>query len=469
MKEENTWERAADLSAYTDKIEAYHMQKLTRASTALVGENVTGCPLHPPSTAPLRPSSTAPFQHAPMRPRKFFKSRYYAPVKHNTHAPNCSAHAPLVVTAVYLAGDSSRLLIDQETHKNPFPSCDFSSGKWVYDNKSQPLYKEQNCSFMVEDFACEKYGRKDLKYQEWRWQPNDCDLPRFNAKALLEKLRDKRLVFAGDSLNKNQWISLLCLIDSAIPTSQKHANWHNALITFKATEYNASIDFYWEPLLVESNCDDPVNHHVRNRVFRESMEKHARQWSDADLLVFDSFMWWREPNMKLLRGSFEDTNATYEDVEEQLGYEIALRTWSDWLDVHINRTKTRLFFMSLSPYHKKAEEWGMSTDQNCYNETEPILEEGHWGSGSDVKMMRAAEATIQGLAARGLKVQILNITQLSEYRKEAHPTIYRKHWIPPTKEQLLNPKSYSDCVHWCLPGVPDVWNQILFAYILHDS
>ncbi|KAK3018425.1 hypothetical protein RJ639_003446 [Escallonia herrerae] len=77
MDEENTWERAADLSAYADKIEAYHMQKLTRASTALVGENVTGCPLHPPapprpsnrrpcaltsssSLAPMRPSSTAP-------------------------------------------------------------------------------------------------------------------------------------------------------------------------------------------------------------------------------------------------------------------------------------------------------------------------------------------------------------------------------------------------------------------------
>ncbi|KAK2996782.1 hypothetical protein RJ639_026463, partial [Escallonia herrerae] len=60
MDEENTWERAADLSAYADKIEAYHMQKLTRASTALVGENVTGCPLHPPSTVPPRPSSSAP-------------------------------------------------------------------------------------------------------------------------------------------------------------------------------------------------------------------------------------------------------------------------------------------------------------------------------------------------------------------------------------------------------------------------
>ncbi|KAK3043840.1 hypothetical protein RJ639_000539 [Escallonia herrerae] len=68
MDEENTWERAADLSAYADKIEAYHMQKLTRASTALVGENVTGCPLHPPSTAPPRPSSSAPLRPSNRRP-----------------------------------------------------------------------------------------------------------------------------------------------------------------------------------------------------------------------------------------------------------------------------------------------------------------------------------------------------------------------------------------------------------------
>ncbi|KAK2999376.1 hypothetical protein RJ639_024371 [Escallonia herrerae] len=68
----------------------------------------------------------------------------------------------LVVAAVYLAGDSSRLLTDQETLKNPILSCDFFSGKWVYDNKSQPLYKEQNCSFMLDDFACEKSSNHPL-------------------------------------------------------------------------------------------------------------------------------------------------------------------------------------------------------------------------------------------------------------------------------------------------------------------
>lgn len=34
-------------------------------------------------------------------------------------------------------------------------------------------------------------------------------------------------------------------------------------------------------------------------------------------------------------------------------YEMALRTWSDWLEVHINRNKTRMFFVSMSPTHQR--------------------------------------------------------------------------------------------------------------------
>ncbi|KAK3012294.1 hypothetical protein RJ639_012842 [Escallonia herrerae] len=87
MDEENTWERAADLSAYADKIEAYHMQKLTRASTDLVGENVTGCPLHPPGTAPPRPSSSAPLRPSNRRPCALTSSSSLAPMRPSSTAP----------------------------------------------------------------------------------------------------------------------------------------------------------------------------------------------------------------------------------------------------------------------------------------------------------------------------------------------------------------------------------------------
>ncbi|XP_059639549.1 protein trichome birefringence-like 34 [Cornus florida] len=321
---------------------------------------------------------------------------------------------------------------------------------------------------MFDDLACEKFGRKDLKYQHWRWQPHDCDIPRFNGKALLERLRDKRLVFVGDSVNRNQWVSMVCLVQSSIPQGFKFMRLNDSLYTFKATEYNASIDFYWAPLLVESNADDPSKHRSDNPIVRtDAIEKHARHWSDADILVFNSYLWWRIPKFKVLLGSFESPKKAYKEVETPNCYKMVLETWADWLNTHVNRTKSRLYFVSMTATHHLGEDWGMHGDQNCMNEREPIMEEGYWGSGSDPKMMGIVEEVIRRMKTKGVEIQYLNVTQLSEYRKDAHPSIYRKQWRPLTKQQLSNPLSYADCTHWCLPGVPDVWNELLYAYIVH--
>lgn len=56
--------------------------------------------------------------------------------------------------------------------------CDFSVGRWVYDNVTRPLYSGPKCKFMHDEVACDKYGRNDTRYQHWRWQPKGCDLPR---------------------------------------------------------------------------------------------------------------------------------------------------------------------------------------------------------------------------------------------------------------------------------------------------
>lgn len=100
---------------------------------------------------------------------------------------------------------------------------------------------------------------------------------------------------------------------------------------------------------------------------------------------------------------------------------------------------------------------------------EPITKEGYWGRGSDIRMMDIVEEVIMELKTNGLQVKFLNITQLSEYRKDGHPSIYRKQWEPLNQEQINNPSSYADCIHWCLPGVPDAWNEILYAYIFSDQ
>ncbi|XP_058075244.1 xylan O-acetyltransferase 14 isoform X2 [Magnolia sinica] len=300
------------------------------------------------------------------------------------------------------------------TTAKPRSQCDLSSGRWVFDNVSYPLYSERQCTYMSDQLACEKYGRTDFMYQNWRWQPHQCDLPRFNATTLLERLRGKRLVFVGDSLNRGQWVSMVCLIESVIPSSLKSMHSNGSLNAFKALEYNALVEFYWAPLLVESNSDDPVNHRLPDRIIRaNSITKHAKHWMSADILVFNSYLWWRRSKMKVL-----------------------------------------------------ADEWGAAEDQNCYNEREPVTKDGYSGRASDGRMMSLVDATIQRLRERGVNVRILNITQLSEYRKDGHPSIYRKQWEPLTEEQISKPTSYADCIHWCLPGVPDVWNELLYASII---
>lgn len=55
--------------------------------------------------------------------------------------------------------------------------CDVTKGRWVLD-ESYPLYTHVTCPFIDEGFNCDGNGRLDKDYMKWRWQPQDCDIPR---------------------------------------------------------------------------------------------------------------------------------------------------------------------------------------------------------------------------------------------------------------------------------------------------
>jgi xyloglucan O-acetyltransferase len=85
-----------------------------------------------------------------------------------------------------------------------------SNGKWVRETR-EPIYSNLTCSFLPEIRNCQKYG-KPLGYLYWRWKPDGCDLPRFEPKRFLDLVRGKKLAFVGDSLARDQYNSLLCLL-----------------------------------------------------------------------------------------------------------------------------------------------------------------------------------------------------------------------------------------------------------------
>ena len=58
----------------------------------------------------------------------------------------------------------------------------------------------------------------------------------------------------------------------------------------------------------------------------------------------------------------------------------------------------------------------------------------------------------------------LNISAMTDYRKDAHPSVYRLRYE--TVEERMAAVAKQDCSHWCLPGVPDSWNELLYASLL---
>lgn len=61
-------------------------------------------------------------------------------------------------------------------------------------------------------------------------------------------------------------------------------------------------------------------------------------------------------------------------------------------------------------------------------------------------------------------VTLLNITGLSDYRIDAHPSIYGKSFV-----NRQSSRGGEDCSHWCLPGVPDTWNELLYFHLKYKE
>ncbi|KAJ4971253.1 hypothetical protein NE237_004352 [Protea cynaroides] len=344
-------------------------------------------------------------------------------------------------------------------------TCSVFKGKWVFNSSVEPLYSDTTCPYLDRQFSCTNNGRPDSDYRYWEWKPDDCILPRFDPVATLEKLRGKRLMFVGDSLQRSQWQSLVCMVEYRIPPDQKSMQRGPSLSVFKAKEYNASIEFYWSPFLVESNSDLPIKSDPNDRIIRvDSVFKHAKYWVGVDIFVFNTYVWWMSGlKIKSLWGSFANGEEGFEELDAPIAYRIALKTWANWVDSTIDPNKTRVFFTTMSPTHMRSSDWNNKKGIRCYNETQPVTEKSHWGTGSDQQIMDVVTSVVGRMK---VPVSFINITQMSEYRKDGHTSVYTEYQGKIlTDEQKADPVHYADCIHWCLPGVPDTWNKLLYAYL----
>jgi len=332
-----------------------------------------------------------------------------------------------------------------QSHRSSLKSCDFSYGKWVYD-QTYPLY-DSNCPYLSSAVTCLKNGRPDSEYEKWKWKPHRCSIPRFDALEFLGKMRRKRIILVGDSIMRNQWESLVCLVQSVIPTGRKTVTYAGPTMSFHALDFETSIEFSWAPFLVELKKESGD----RRVLHLDMIEDNAKFWRGADVLVFDSAHWWTQSDKGSSWDYIMEGNSAYKNLNPMVAYEKGLITWAKWVDLNLDPRTTRIIFRSMSPRHNRDNGW------KCYNQREPLGFASHPHVPQQTLVLKGV------LRKMRFPVYLQDITTMSSLRKDGHPSIYARAVGQKQKETIRN--SSSDCSHWCLPGVPDAWNEILSAML----
>ncbi|GLU18024.1 hypothetical protein SLE2022_343470 [Rubroshorea leprosula] len=324
--------------------------------------------------------------------------------------------------------------------------CNLFQGSWVFD-ETYPLYDTSSCPFVEKEFNCQGNGRPDNQYLKYKWQPATCTLPRFNGESFLRRMKGKKILLVGDSLSQNHWESLTCMLHAALPQSNYTLEQKGGVTTFFMMDYGVSLSLSHNVYLV-----DIVKEQIGWVLKLDSIE-NGNSWKGYDVLIFNTWHWWLHNDTNKPWDYMEIGGKLVKDMDRLAAFKEGLTTWSKWVDSHIDPTITQVFFQGISPTHYRGQEWNGLGTATCKGETTPVK-----GSIYPAGSPPAVDVVKEVLSKMSKEVTLLDITTLSQLRKDGHPSIYG-----------IDGQNGNDCSHWCLAGVPDTWNELLFAILTNQQ
>ncbi|XP_020211900.1 protein trichome birefringence-like 26 [Cajanus cajan] len=339
--------------------------------------------------------------------------------------------------------------------------CDLFVGDWVAD-PSAPMYTNDSCRVMDAHQNCITNGRPDSGYLYWRWNPRGCQLPKFSPNKFLHIMRDKSWAFIGDSISRNHVESLLCILSQVEVGVEVYHDEEYRSKTWKFPSYNFTLSVIWSPLLMKADIFEDMNGVSSKEIqlYLDTVDdKWANQYKNFDYVVIAGGKWflktaiYHENNMVTGCHNCHGKNLT--EVEFQYVYHKVLKKAFEFMAN--SEHKAVVFFRTTTPEHFEYGEW--FNGGHC-NRTVPF-KEGQINLGYEDSIMRDIELEEFRKAqnASAHKFKLLDTSGLSLLRPDGHPGPFRQfHPLP-------NATVQNDCLHWCLPGPIDSWNDILLQML----
>ncbi|XP_026442556.1 protein trichome birefringence-like 1, partial [Papaver somniferum] len=135
----------------------------------------------------------------------------------------------------------------------------------------------------------------------------------------------------------------------------------------------------------------------------------ASAYRDADILVFNSCHWWVGGKINKGINFFQEGDYLYPELDINKAYGKALTTWSKWIDANIDSKKTQVVFRGISLTHFAG---------GCKLATKPIPSNETY-----IKPFALQSKTLEDTLRRmKTPVLFLNISKLTYYRADAHPS-----------------------------------------------
>ncbi|XP_044468421.1 protein YLS7-like isoform X2 [Mangifera indica] len=348
--------------------------------------------------------------------------------------------------------------------------CNLYQGSWVYDS-SGPLYTNNTCPVLTQMQNCQGNGRPDKDYENWRWKPSQCDLPRFDAKKFLELMRGKTLAFIGDSVARNQMESMLCLLWQ-VEAPKNRGNRKMQRWYFRST--SVMIVRIWSSWLVHKTNEPFASASAGvDKLHLDSPDEYFMDYiQDFDVIVLSSGHWFAKQSVYILNNEIVGGQLWWPktsgpmQVNNVEAFGISVETALTAISTHPNYTGLTIV-RSYSPDHYEGGAW--NTGGSCTGKEKPL------GPGELVKngftdIMHEKQVTgfnnALKKATNQSKLRLMDITDAFSYRHDGHPGPYRS--PDPnkiTKRGRDGRPPPQDCLHWCMPGPVDTWNELVLEII----